>query len=141
MKIWSWNIKGLRKQDAVTILHDLVKLHTQDIVVLIETLANNAQMEDIRIKIGFAGCITLEAIGHSGGLAILWRSATPRTLLSLHRQCITSRCSFVFFLLGTSNTFLVSSLIFIYIYMSIHIAFCSSCLLCFPFRYSNFVGE
>ncbi|CAN1826510.1 hypothetical protein LINPERHAP1_LOCUS31582 [Linum perenne] len=45
-------------------------------------------MEVIRRKIGFDGCVAVDVVGHSGGLAILWRSASKARLLNFHRNFI-----------------------------------------------------
>ena len=38
-----------------------------------ETLINKAKIEPIRDMLGYEGCFVVDNLGHSGGLAMLWK--------------------------------------------------------------------
>uniref|UniRef100_A0A803PIN7 Reverse transcriptase domain-containing protein n=1 Tax=Cannabis sativa TaxID=3483 RepID=A0A803PIN7_CANSA len=44
-----------------------------NLLFLCETLCNKTSMECIRVHLGFEGCFVVDARGHSGGLALLWK--------------------------------------------------------------------
>ncbi|CAN0838378.1 hypothetical protein LINGRAHAP2_LOCUS2125 [Linum grandiflorum] len=71
MKLGSWNIGGLGHPSVLQVLRDLVDTHKPKVVTLLETLTNNVRMEEVRMELGFAACFTVDAIGHSWGLAPL----------------------------------------------------------------------
>lgn len=54
-----------------------LRLLSQDelpkIVYIMETTLGNGRMDKIRKQIGYDGFLTVNAIGRSGGLALLWR--------------------------------------------------------------------
>ncbi|KAJ9558242.1 hypothetical protein OSB04_012856 [Centaurea solstitialis] len=45
-------------------------------------------MEEIRAQLGFEGCFAVDAIGHSGGLGFLWRSADQASLVNYSQNFI-----------------------------------------------------
>uniref|UniRef100_A0A803Q4W9 CCHC-type domain-containing protein n=1 Tax=Cannabis sativa TaxID=3483 RepID=A0A803Q4W9_CANSA len=69
----SWNCRGLGNPRAVQFLKDLVVQKRPDIIFLCETLCRKDVVERVRVTLGFEGCFVVEAQGHSGGLALLWK--------------------------------------------------------------------
>ncbi|CAN0871837.1 hypothetical protein LINGRAHAP2_LOCUS9953 [Linum grandiflorum] len=89
MHVWIWDGHGLGQPEALRVLSDLTTTHHHDVVVLLETLTNKARVEEVRLELEFERCVVVEAVGHSGGLAILWRFANQGMLLHYQCQCIT----------------------------------------------------
>jgi ribonuclease HI len=73
MIIFSWNCRGLGNPWAVRDLCRLVKDKKPDLVFLMETKLRRKKMEIVRNKLGFPNMFTVECIGRSGGLGLLWR--------------------------------------------------------------------
>ncbi|XP_074362148.1 uncharacterized protein LOC141702349, partial [Apium graveolens] len=48
----------------------------------------HGQIEEVRKEVGFAGCITVEARGHSGGLALMWKNEGGCTIKEIHNHFI-----------------------------------------------------
>uniref|UniRef100_A0A803P924 Reverse transcriptase domain-containing protein n=1 Tax=Cannabis sativa TaxID=3483 RepID=A0A803P924_CANSA len=76
MSCLSWNCRGLENPRAKQFLLDLVFQKKPNILFICETLCNKASMEGIRAHLGFEGSFVVEARGHSGGLALLWKDAS-----------------------------------------------------------------
>ncbi|XP_075478725.1 uncharacterized protein LOC142519565 [Primulina tabacum] len=68
-----WNCRGLGHPRAVPILCELIKAHRVDVVFLFETLVHAVKIEEIRVKVRFAGAFSVDRFGRSGGLAVFWR--------------------------------------------------------------------
>jgi hypothetical protein len=73
MILLSWNCRGLGNPRTVRDLCRMAKEKKPDVVFLIETKCRNAKMEKIRVKLGFECAFVVEAVGKSGGLALLWK--------------------------------------------------------------------
>ncbi|CAN0925275.1 hypothetical protein LINGRAHAP2_LOCUS34659 [Linum grandiflorum] len=76
------------KSRAVLALTDLVKVHRPNVVFLIETLVDRARIEEIRVKLKFEGCFSVDIQGRSGGLGFLWRAGITANLINYSRHCI-----------------------------------------------------
>lgn len=50
-------------------------------------------MEKVRLKLGFAGMVVVEARGRSGGLAMLWKEGDQAKLLSFSQNHIDMEIS------------------------------------------------
>ncbi|XP_019163182.1 PREDICTED: uncharacterized protein LOC109159537 [Ipomoea nil] len=74
MSIISWNCRGLGNQTAVQVLADLVRSKRPSVVYLIKTFVDKQRMETIRVQLGYDNVFTVDADGHSGGLALLWNN-------------------------------------------------------------------
>lgn len=73
MIVISWNCQGLANLHAIPALKDLVRCHRPDVIVLIETLSVARRVEEMRILLGFDFCFSVDHVGRSGDLAVLWR--------------------------------------------------------------------
>jgi hypothetical protein len=51
----------------------MVKEKHPNIVFLMETIMRNTKLQVLRRQLGFDGLLTVEPVGKSGGLALLWR--------------------------------------------------------------------
>ncbi|XP_019160043.1 PREDICTED: uncharacterized protein LOC109156647 [Ipomoea nil] len=72
MSYFSWNCRGLGNSMAVHVLLGFVNKYKPDILFLCETLSNASKMEQVRIKLKYENCLTVEATRRGGGLALLW---------------------------------------------------------------------
>ncbi|XP_062114673.1 uncharacterized protein LOC133825790 [Humulus lupulus] len=52
------------------------------VVFLCETLCKKDRVEWLRVSLGFEGCFAVDCMGHSGGVAMLWRFKEEASLLS-----------------------------------------------------------
>lgn len=53
---------------------DLVKVHKPEFLFLSETISYANKIEELRIKLGFAQCFSVDRVGRSGGLAVFWKN-------------------------------------------------------------------
>ncbi|CAN0827212.1 hypothetical protein LINGRAHAP2_LOCUS917 [Linum grandiflorum] len=88
MIILSWNCRGLGQSRAVDVLGELFNTHRPDIVFLSETFVGRSRIEGIKARYDFEGCLVVDNIGHSGGLAVLWKDKVKVTLKFFHRHFI-----------------------------------------------------
>jgi hypothetical protein len=68
-------------------IHDLrllVKEKWPTILFLIETKIRSEKMQKLRVFMGFEGMLTVESVGKSGGLALLWRDNREVTILNYY---------------------------------------------------------
>lgn len=70
----SWNCRGIGNSRTVRVLHVLIKDRNPAFVFLIETLSTAGRMEELRIKFDFDNYFSMDYVGHSGGLAVLWKN-------------------------------------------------------------------
>lgn len=73
MNCLSWNCRGLGNPRAVRCLGDVLRTQKPEIVFLIETLSLDARIKDLCRKFGYAHHFTVDSVGRSGGLALLWK--------------------------------------------------------------------
>lgn len=73
MSCISWNCRGLRNLRTIHVLRDLVRGRNPDVLFLIETLSKSSRIEELRLKLGFVYCFSVDCIGRSGGLAVFWK--------------------------------------------------------------------
>lgn len=90
MKILSWNCRGLGTPEAVPVLRNLVRFHHPDVVFLIEMLATKTHVEKVRRRLGFESALSVDKVGRSGGLALLWRSGISCDIISYSRHFINA---------------------------------------------------
>jgi hypothetical protein len=67
-----------------------VKEKLPNFVFLIETKVRSRRLEEIRIKLGFEGLMTVDPQGLSGGLALFWRHANEVQILNYSRWHISA---------------------------------------------------
>jgi len=93
MNIISWNCRGLGNVKAVPSLKDLIRVYKSDIVILIETLVDSNKISDLCYILGFENHFSVDQIGQSGGLAILWRNNINCSLLNYSQNFINMAIS------------------------------------------------
>jgi hypothetical protein len=90
MKLISWNCRGLGNPGAVRDLHQMVKEKKPTLLFLMETKSRQNHMEVVRVKLGFDGLFTVDPVGRSGGLALLWRDADDLNIQNFTRRHINA---------------------------------------------------
>ncbi|XP_074374624.1 uncharacterized protein LOC141715036 [Apium graveolens] len=88
MSIVSWNCHGFGTPWALQFLKEVVLQKKPSYVFLCETLCRKGIVERVRSSLGFEGTIVVEAIGHSGGIALLWRNKDAVSLCSFSKNHI-----------------------------------------------------
>ncbi|XP_031127514.1 uncharacterized protein LOC116029605 [Ipomoea triloba] len=72
MNCFSWNCRGLGNPLTVHVLLGLISQDRHDVLFLCETLSNARRVESVRVRLRYDNCFTVEPVGRSGGLALLW---------------------------------------------------------------------
>lgn len=88
MSLLSWNCQGLGNPTAVHVLVDIVHLKRLEIIFLMETFVNYNRLQPIKIKMGYHGLFVVDNMGHSGGLALMWKEGTKVNINSYSRNHI-----------------------------------------------------
>jgi hypothetical protein len=76
MNLLSWNYQGLGNLLAIQDLCRLVKEKRPTILFLMETKCRKDKMEALRVRLEFEGLFVVDAVGRSGGLALLWKESS-----------------------------------------------------------------
>ncbi|XP_019185992.1 PREDICTED: uncharacterized protein LOC109180738 [Ipomoea nil] len=82
MNILSWNCRGLGGTRTVRELLGVSSKERPFFVFLTETKAKADKIEEVRVKLGFEGAVSVDCVGRGGGLAMFWRDAEAASFLS-----------------------------------------------------------
>lgn len=74
MSLLSWNYRGPGKPRTIRFLKELTQQMKPSIIFLSETLSKNNKIVDLCKALNYANCWSVDAQGHSGGLALIWRN-------------------------------------------------------------------
>ena len=88
MNVISWNCRGLGNVKAVPALKDLVRVYKPDIVILNDTLVHNNKIAGLCYSLSFDNHFSVDRIGRSRGLAILWRNSIDCSLINYSQNFI-----------------------------------------------------
>lgn len=88
MTTLSWNCRGMGLSRKVQFLYDVVRQEQPIFVFLCETMAKRSRMEWVRNKLGFEGMVTVDPVGKSGGLALMWKDKDQTELISFSQSHI-----------------------------------------------------
>ncbi|KAK1360028.1 hypothetical protein POM88_044502 [Heracleum sosnowskyi] len=94
MSVIGWNCQGLGLPRKIQFLKDVIRQEKPDFIFLSETISSRKRMEWVCNNIGYEGLITVEPIGRSGGLALMWKEASQAGLLSFsvnHIDVVTKK--------------------------------------------------
>ncbi|XP_022841874.1 uncharacterized protein LOC111365549 [Olea europaea var. sylvestris] len=91
LKLLSWNAQGHRNPRGIHALSNLIRKEDPDVLFLQETKLNAANMELCRIKLKFYGCLNVQAVGRSGGIALLWKSNVNLSILGYSTKHIDAK--------------------------------------------------
>ncbi|XP_060965524.1 uncharacterized protein LOC133034451 [Cannabis sativa] len=82
MSLLSWNCRGLGNPRIVQFLKEIVFQKKPNVVFLCETICKTDKINIVKRALGFEGSFVVEARGHSGGLAMLWKKEEEGKLIS-----------------------------------------------------------
>ncbi|CAB4286404.1 unnamed protein product [Prunus armeniaca] len=88
MKTFVWNCQGIGGGLIVSSLKEQVRLHTPDIVVLLETKTRRHRYEYLKRQLGMEFLFAVEPRGLSGGLCMFWRDFQQVELIKYADFCI-----------------------------------------------------
>ncbi|CAN6710400.1 unnamed protein product [Malus baccata var. baccata] len=81
MKLITWNCQGIGGDLTVDNLLESNRLHTPDIVILLETKNKSYRYEFLKRRLGLDYMFAVEPQGLSGGLCVFWKDGSQVTLL------------------------------------------------------------
>ncbi|KAM2489958.1 hypothetical protein PS1_046886 [Malus domestica] len=81
MKLITWNCQGIRGDLTVDNLLESNRLHTSDIVILLETKNKSHRYEFLKNSLGLEYMFAVEPQGLSGRLCVFWKDGSQVTLL------------------------------------------------------------
>lgn len=73
---------------AVPALRDLVRDYKPDVFLLFETLVHANKIEEIRSRIGFDFCFTMDRLGRSDSIVVLWKSPFSCRMLNFSQNFV-----------------------------------------------------
>ena len=80
-----WNVQGLGNPGTKGTLRSHVLDYKPDFIFLSETSLRKDGAERVRVMLGFEGCVTVECLGRSGGLMLLWKKPVKFLLGTMSR--------------------------------------------------------
>jgi hypothetical protein len=90
MILLSWNCQGLGNPRVIRDLCHLVKDKRLTFLFLMETKSSKVTMEFVCVKLGFEGLFVVDPVGHSGGLALLWKEKNEVEIQNYTRKHINA---------------------------------------------------
>lgn len=80
----SWNFSGLGHSAAIPFIcelvrarkHNVICLCELNVIFLCETIAHMNKIDEIRARLHYDCAFTIDCIGRSGGLCVLWNSSS-----------------------------------------------------------------
>lgn len=86
MRILSWNCQGSGNTPTVRHLQEIQGLYLPEIIFLSETKNKRWYLEDLVVKLGYCDLRTVEPMGRSGGLAVMWKESVKMEVLLANRR-------------------------------------------------------
>lgn len=87
----SWNCRGLGHLLAIPSLCELVRVHRPHFIFLCETLAQRQRIEEVRVRLNFEGCFSIDCVGRSGGICMLWRNSASCNMIGYSQNHINMK--------------------------------------------------
>ncbi|GLT71414.1 hypothetical protein SLA2020_434340 [Shorea laevis] len=75
MSLLSWNCRGLGNPGQLWTFARWWRRSNPGLCFLMETKIRNVRMQSVRITLGFDGMLTVDPVGLSGGIALLWKQS------------------------------------------------------------------
>ena len=88
MSILSWNCQGAGSIETVRHLWGLRRRFFPDFVFLMETKKNFEYVLGLKKSLGYDQLITVEPVGLSGGLAVMWNESFHVVVISSDKRII-----------------------------------------------------
>lgn len=85
MTTLSWNCRGMELPRKVQFLHEVVRQEQPTFLFLCETMDKRSRLEWVKKKLGFEGLITVDPVGKSGGLALMWKEKDQAELIGMSK--------------------------------------------------------
>lgn len=84
MKILCWSVCGLRNPRTFCAVHDGLRHNNPQLLFLLETkcTASARNINKIKLSLNYSGCFSVDCIGRSGGLCLLWKEEVDVTIRS-----------------------------------------------------------
>lgn len=81
MSCLSWNCSRLENIKAIQNLQQLTRERWSNFIFSVETLCLSSKINEIKTILNYDGFFSVDCIGHSGGLALLWKGVGSIALL------------------------------------------------------------
>ena len=88
MSVWSWNCQDAGSTETVQTIREVRRKHFPDIMFLMETKQKFEYMLWLQKNLGYDKIYTVEPLGLSGGLAVLWKNSYDVEILSGDKRII-----------------------------------------------------
>lgn len=88
MKILSWNVQGMGNPKTFRYLSRIARTQCPDFLFLMETNIGRGNSDRIRRRFTGYNIFLVDAIGKSGGLALLWKKDIKVNITSYSSNCI-----------------------------------------------------
>ena len=88
MSVLSWNCQGAGSSETVQRLGEMRRVYFPDLLFLMETKQKKSYVEHLKTSLGYDECVTVDPIGLSGGLAVMWKSSYVVEVLSCDNRII-----------------------------------------------------
>ncbi|KAL0652204.1 hypothetical protein Bca4012_094895 [Brassica carinata] len=82
MSVLSWNCQGAGSIETVQRLRRIRRQYFPDFLFLMETKQKESYVRGFQTMLGYDECVTVEPVGRSGGLAVMWKSCYEVEALS-----------------------------------------------------------
>lgn len=86
MRILSWNCQGAGYTPTVRHLREIRGQYFPEVTFLWETKNKRNYMEKVMAHLGYFDLSTVEPIGKSGGLALMWKETIQMKILYIDRR-------------------------------------------------------
>ncbi|KAG7548894.1 Endonuclease/exonuclease/phosphatase, partial [Arabidopsis suecica] len=93
MSILSWNCQGAGSSETVQYIRGLRRQHFSDFMFLMETKQKLGYMSELKNSLGYDNLVTVEPLGLSGGLALMWKNSYKVEVLSKDKRIIDTKIS------------------------------------------------
>lgn len=88
MNVFSWNCRGIGLPSRIRFLKDVIHQERPSFIFLCETLDNKGRMEKLRRELKFEGLLSVNVVGKSDGLALMWKYKDQVQLRSMSKNHI-----------------------------------------------------
>ncbi|XP_060960664.1 uncharacterized protein LOC133031228 [Cannabis sativa] len=82
MSFLNWNCRGLGNPRVVQFLKEIVFQKKPNVIFLCETISKKEKVEFVKSSLGYEACFVVDAVRHSGGLAMIWKFQHEGRLLT-----------------------------------------------------------
>lgn len=94
MSIFCWNFQGAGSSETEQQLRVFRQKLFPDFLFLMETKQKYSHMEGLRQRLGYSQMVTVEPVGLSGGLAVMWKDSYSVSVLSADKRIIYMEVKF-----------------------------------------------